>query len=75
VRDVIAEEYQDWNGLLTDLVREAQKAGRVNRKEDPAQVAFELNAILVAANGGYILQRDAAIFARAREAISRYVRA
>jgi AcrR family transcriptional regulator len=75
VRDVIAQEYSDWTVLLADLVREAQKAGRVSRKEDPEQVAFELNAILVAANGGYILQRDGAIFTRAREALGRYVRA
>jgi AcrR family transcriptional regulator len=75
VRDVIAEIYEGWIGLLADLVREAQKAGRVKRSEDPAQLAFELNSILVAANGGYILQRDPAVFGRARQAISRHVRA
>jgi AcrR family transcriptional regulator len=75
VRDVIAEIHKRWMGLLADLVREAQKAGRVKRSEDPAQLAFELNSILVAANNGYILQRDPAVFGRARQAISRHVRA
>jgi AcrR family transcriptional regulator len=74
VRDVIAEVYAGWSAQLADLVREAQKAGRVDRKEDPAQLAFELNSILVGANNGYILQRDPAIFERAREAIARHLR-
>lgn len=75
VRDAIAEIHKRWMGLLADLVREAQKAGRVKRSEDPAQLAFELNSILVAANNGYILQRDPSVFGRARQAISRHVRA
>jgi AcrR family transcriptional regulator len=75
VRDAIAEIYANWATQLEELVREAQKAGRVKRSEDPAQLAFELNSILVGANNGYILQRDPAIFERAREAIARHVRA
>ena len=56
-------------------MREAQKAGRVDRKQDPGQIAFELNSVLVGANNGYILMRDPAIFERARKAIARHVRA
>jgi AcrR family transcriptional regulator len=75
VRDAIAEIYEAWTGELEGLVRDAQKAGHVDRKEDPVQLAFELNAMLVAANNGYILTRDRAIFERAREALARHVRA
>jgi AcrR family transcriptional regulator len=75
VRDAIAEIYAGWAAALAALARDAQKAGRVDRKEDPEQLAFELNAILVAANNGYILTRDRAVFERAREAIGRRVRA
>jgi AcrR family transcriptional regulator len=74
VRDAIAEIYAGWAVQMADLARDAQDAGRVDKKEDPEQLAFELNAILVAANNGYILQRDPGVFTRAREAISRYVR-
>jgi AcrR family transcriptional regulator len=71
VRDAISDIYEAWTGELEELVREAQKAGRVKRSENPAQLAFELNSILVGANNGYILMRDPAIFERAREAIAR----
>jgi AcrR family transcriptional regulator len=74
VRDVIAGIYTSWIAQLEDLVRDAQDAGRVSRKEEPRQLAFELNAILVAANNGYILQRDPAIFEQAREALARHVK-
>jgi AcrR family transcriptional regulator len=74
VRDVIAGIYANWSRLLEALVRDAQDAGRVDRKEDPKQLAFELNAILVAANNGYILQRDPAVFEVARGALARHVK-
>lgn len=71
VRDSVAENQRAWLGLLGRLVEEAQEAGELDAAEDPAQVAFELNAALVAANTSFVLQGDPAALERARSAVSR----
>ncbi|MGH2990331.1 MAG: TetR family transcriptional regulator C-terminal domain-containing protein, partial [Solirubrobacterales bacterium] len=58
-----------WLDLLERLAREAQSLDQLDREEDPAQLAFELNALLVAANISFILQGDPAALGRARTAI------
>ncbi|MGH2989628.1 MAG: TetR/AcrR family transcriptional regulator, partial [Solirubrobacterales bacterium] len=50
VRDAVAEQQSQWLDLLERLAREAQSLDQLDREEDPAQLAFELNALLVAAN-------------------------
>jgi AcrR family transcriptional regulator len=75
VRDAIAAQQRDWLGLLERLAREAEKLGQLDPSADPAQLAFELHALLVAANTSFILQGDRGVFDRARAAIRERVRA
>ena len=69
VRDAVAAQQRDWLALLARLAREAQELGELEPNADPVQLAFELNALLVAANTSFILQGDAGVFRRARGAI------
>lgn len=71
VRDAIATYQGEWVGLLESLVRDAQGHGELAVEEDPAQLAFELNAALVAANTSFVLHGDPAALERARSAVSR----
>ena len=69
VRDAVAQQQAEWLTLLEDLAREAQALGELDEGLDPAQVAFELNALIVAANNSFILQGDPAILERARTGV------
>ena len=69
VRDAVAAQQREWLALLERLAREAQELGELEPGADPTQLAFELNAVLVAANTSFILQGDAGVFMRARLAI------
>ncbi len=69
VRDAIAAQQREWLALLERLAREAQERGELDPGTDPAQLAFELQALLVAANTSFILQGNTAAFERARGAI------
>jgi hypothetical protein len=70
VRDSIAARQREWLDLLEALARAAQEAGELPADVDAAQLAFEVNAILVAANTSFMLQEDPAALKRAREAIA-----
>jgi len=70
VRDAIATQQREWLTLLERLVRDAVELGELTPEADPAQLAFELKALLVAANNAFILLDDPTAFARARHAIS-----
>ncbi len=69
VHDAILAQRLDWLELLERLAREAAERGQLDSTADPAQLAFELQALLVAANTSYILQGDPTIFDRALIAI------
>lgn len=71
VRDAVAAQQRDWIDLLEQLARKAMDLGELDGGVDPAQLAFELNAVLVAASTSFILQGDAAVFDRARTAVRR----
>jgi AcrR family transcriptional regulator len=71
VRDAIATQQREWLTLLERLAREAVELGQLNPDADPAQLAFELKAILVAANTSFILLDDPTAFGRARHATSK----
>ena len=71
VRDAIAAQQRDWIELLERLARKAQELGQLGSGVDPAQLAFELNAVLVSASSTFILQADPGVFGRARAAIRR----
>ncbi len=74
-RDSIAAQRRDWLQILERLACEAQHLGELDRGIAPAQLAFELQALLVAANTTFILNGDAAVFERARRAVSQRLRA
>jgi AcrR family transcriptional regulator len=71
VRDAVAAQQREWLGLLERLARGARERGELAPAEDPAQLAFELNAILVATNTAFLLQGDRGAFERARRMIAR----
>ena len=75
VRDAVAAQQRDWTELLERLARKAVEIGELEPDADPAQLAFELNALLVSANTIFILRGDAAVFERARSAVRRRVAA
>lgn len=71
VRDAVAAQQRDWIELLGRLAGRAMELGELDRDDDPEQLAFELNAVLVAASTTFVLQGDAEVFDRARAAVRR----
>jgi AcrR family transcriptional regulator len=69
VRDRIAEIMKEWLAALRRSVAQAQAAGQLDAAADPAQLAFELNALEMGANWAYQLHGDRQAFARARTAM------
>jgi Tetracyclin repressor-like, C-terminal domain len=66
VRDHIADFVARWMQAIEDAVREAQSLGEIAPQIDPTQLAFETNALLVAANLAFPLFGDPTILQRAR---------
>ena len=73
VRDAISSQRTEWLTMLERLARESQELGELDPDLDPAQLAFELQAVLAAANTTFILQGDQTVFARARRAVLKLV--
>jgi AcrR family transcriptional regulator len=69
VKQEVAEFLRGWGELLERLVAEARDRGELDPGTDTAQVAFELGGILLAANAGFLLGGDPAVFERARRGI------
>lgn len=69
VRDRVAEIMREWLAALSRSVAEAQEAGQLDREAEPAQLAFELNALEMGANWSYQLHGDRQAFTRARIAM------
>jgi AcrR family transcriptional regulator len=74
VRDSIAEFVAGWMQAIENAVREAQAEGEIAPEVDPAQLAFETNALLVAANLAFPLFSDPRILERARLGIRERLR-
>jgi AcrR family transcriptional regulator len=70
VRDALVEFLGDWLARLEAAVTEAQAEGTIATSEDPGQLAYELEAFLILANGMYVVSRDDATLQRARTAIA-----
>jgi len=66
VREKLAEAHRRWLGYLERQVRAAQEAGEISADEEPAQLVFELKALLNMANSVFVLQRDRSALERAR---------
>lgn len=71
VHDAVASQQREWTTVLEELVRAAQRREEIAAEEDPAQLAFELDALLVAANTGFVMYGDQAALGRARTAVAR----
>lgn len=69
VRDRIAREQLDWIALIERLATEARDLGELTPDTDPAQLAFELNALVIAANTAFVLHASPVGLERARHAV------
>jgi AcrR family transcriptional regulator len=75
LRDAIAATMKQWLGVLEREAAVAIEAGDLPGDTDPADVAFQLNALAAAASYGFQLWRDPAVFARARRSMRRVLTA
>jgi AcrR family transcriptional regulator len=69
VRDAIAKTMDEWIGAIEKAVRLAQDEGHLDPRVDPAQLAFEINAIFFGANFAYNMRHDRRSIQRAWSAI------
>ena len=69
IRDQIRKLMDDWMGALERAVRMAQDEGHLDPTIDPAQLAFEVNALFFGANFGYHLRGDATAIDKAERAM------
>jgi len=71
LRDQVARTMKRWLGLLEREAAAAIEAGELPSDIDPADIAFELNALAAAASYGFQLNRDPKVFDRARRSMRR----
>jgi AcrR family transcriptional regulator len=69
VREAAAAAMRTWKDAIERAVLAAQEVGHLDATGDPAQLAFELNALLQGANTAFLLSTDRHEFDRARVAI------
>ena len=69
VRDAVAAQQRDWIELLERLAHKAMDVDELGPDINAAQLAFELNAVVVYAASTFILHGDPAVFERARAAV------
>jgi AcrR family transcriptional regulator len=67
----VAANQTDWIALLTAAAEQAKAEGQLRHDTDVEVLVFELNALVIAANTGFILHDDPAIISRSRAAIAR----
>ena len=75
VRDLLTKYCQDWADLLVRLIKDAQQDGSIDSREDPVQLAFELNSFLHLANDWFVLLQDAVTMERAHRSVINRLRA
>ena len=69
VRDSVIENRRYLVESLARAIRRAQVVGDVEQSVDADQVAWELNCLLIGANGTYVIDGGKFVFQRARSAI------
>jgi AcrR family transcriptional regulator len=69
LRDAVARTMERWLGVLEREARTAIDEGDLPAGTDPADVAFQLNALAAAASYGFQLWRDPELFERARRSM------
>ncbi|WP_245651917.1 TetR/AcrR family transcriptional regulator [Streptosporangium amethystogenes] len=75
IRDLLARARRDWLRLYEQTVRDAQQLGQLDTDVEPAQLAFELDALATAANSAALLLDDALAYQRSRAGIRTRLRA
>ncbi|KOX10095.1 TetR/AcrR family transcriptional regulator [Nocardiopsis sp. NRRL B-16309] len=58
VRDALVKAHRDWRGSLSRNAADARQLGELSEAADPDLLAFELRALLDAANGVSLLEDD-----------------
>lgn len=71
VRDRAIAMLDGWLGGLEATIRDAQAEGAIDPSEDPAQLAFELDAYLLMANLRFVAKQEPGPMQQAREALER----
>jgi AcrR family transcriptional regulator len=71
LRDAVARTMKRWFGALEREVEAAIEAGELPAETEPADVAFQLNALAAAASYGFQLSRDPNVFETARRSMRR----
>jgi AcrR family transcriptional regulator len=71
LRDAVRRTMDRWFAVLEREAAIAIEAGDLSRATDPADVAFELNALAAAASYGFQLTGDPEVFARCRRSMRR----
>jgi AcrR family transcriptional regulator len=71
LRDAVAATIRQWLATLEREAAVAIEAGELPADTDPADLAFELNALAAAASYGFQLSRDRSVFDRARRSMRR----
>jgi AcrR family transcriptional regulator len=71
LRDATAETMKRWLGVLEREATVAIENGELPAGTDPADIAFELNALAAAASYGFQLWREPEIFERAQRSMHR----
>ena len=70
VRERLVESLDGWLALIERRVREAQEAGELDTSEDPALLAFELDAFMKMGNSLRVLHGGRSGLERARVAVA-----
>jgi AcrR family transcriptional regulator len=69
VRDRIAEIMKEWLAAMEQGVKEAQQAQQLEPTIEPAQLAFEINALQMGANWAFQLYKDIQALERGRQGV------
>jgi AcrR family transcriptional regulator len=69
LHDAIARTVKRWLGVLEREASAAIDAGELPAGTEPADIAFQLNALAAAASYGFQLSRDREVFERARRSM------
>jgi AcrR family transcriptional regulator len=75
VRDAVRRALDDWEGYLAASLAHARDLGDLPALDDPAQAAFEFNALLELANRDSVLRETREPYRRARAGVAARLRA
>src|SRR5579883_544866 len=68
-RDQVIKMLDNWLSLLRQCILEAQDLGEINPKADIAQVVFEVESMLLAANFLFVMRNDSIHLAQGRRGV------